>query len=244
MNLIFSFLILAIAIPNAFGNPGARSQHRRQWKRMVKVDVEPQHDLVARCNGLECVGGGNFHWSTTWSTAWTSTFSHNSPAQTQAPPASSTPPSSNNGQAYSGGGGTSDADQDRYLKLHNDLRNQHGAGPLQWNNTLETAAQDWANRCVFEHSHGAIGPFGENLSTGTGDMSIEAAVKMWIDEAGQYNPNNPQYSHFTQMVWKGSTQVGCAVADGCHGIFDSSYGAAKLYVCEYYPAGNVIGQFL
>ena len=29
---------------------------------------------------------------------------------------------------------------------------------------------------------------------------------------GQYNPNNPTYSHFTQVVWKSTTQLGCAVA--------------------------------
>jgi len=38
-----------------------------------------------------------------------------------------------------------------------------------------------------------------------------------------YDPKNPTYSHFTQVVWKGTTQVGCAVAT-CSGIFDASYG--------------------
>ena len=58
----------------------------------------------------------------------------------------------------------------------------------------------------------------------------------------QYNPNNPQPSHFTQVVWKSTKTVGCAVQT-CNGIFDPTYGPAKYYVCEYSPAGNVLGQF-
>jgi len=59
---------------------------------------------------------------------------------------------------------------------------------------------------------------------------------------GQYNPNDPQYSHFTQMVclfeyllpneshspfqvWKDTTQIGCAMTE-CQGIFDSNYGVS------------------
>jgi hypothetical protein len=58
----------------------------------------------------------------------------------------------------------------------------------------------------------------------------------------QYNKNDPQASHFTQMVWKKSTHVGCAHVD-CDGIFPSSFGKAHYHVCEYSPQGNVIGEF-
>ena len=34
---------------------------------------------------------------------------------------------------------------------------------------------------------------------------------MWNDEAPDYNPGSPVASHFTQVVWKDITQVGCAV---------------------------------
>ncbi|KAF9260704.1 PR-1-like protein, partial [Marasmius fiardii PR-910] len=137
---------------------------------------------------------------------------------------------------------TSGTDQAKYLALHNNFRAQYGSSPLQWNNTLQTAAQKWADGCVFEHSRGVLGHFGENLSAGTGDLGIEGAIKMWTDEADEYDPNYPQYSHFTQMVWKSTTQLGCAVAHGCNEIF-KGYGPADLYVCEYYPPGNVIGHF-
>ncbi|ELU38677.1 ubiquitin carboxyl-terminal hydrolase 6 [Rhizoctonia solani AG-1 IA] len=109
-----------------------------------------------------------------------------------------------------------------YLDAHNSFRAQHAADPLTWSTKLETKAQGWANGCRFKH-----GSTGENLAVGTGDFGAAAAVKLWTDEIGkwlrqsnplqvitradQYDPNNPQPSHFTQVVWKSTTELGCAV---------------------------------
>jgi len=91
---------------------------------------------------------------------------------------------------------------------------------------------------VFKHSGG---PFGENLSAGTHPFSIPAAIKLWTDEEPDYNPGNPDPSHYTQVVWKGSRQVGCALAS-CSNL-QGAFAKADYYVCEYYPPGNVIGEF-
>jgi glioma pathogenesis-related protein 2 len=42
--------------------------------------------------------------------------------------------------------------------------------------------------------------------------------------------------HFTQVVWKGSREIGVgrSFAEG---------GLRVFVVCNYYPAGNVIGRF-
>ncbi|KAF9056351.1 CAP domain-containing protein [Panaeolus papilionaceus] len=145
--------------------------------------------------------------------------------------------------ASNAGGSTSDSDIQAYLSAHNTIRAQHGASPLTWNNDLAAKAQQWANGCQFKHSGGSLGAFGENLAAGTGsNYDIAAAVKSWTDEVSEYDPNNPQPSHFTQVVWKGTTQVGCAVQT-CNGIFDASFGPAKYFVCEYSPQGNIIGRF-
>ncbi|CAE6470435.1 unnamed protein product [Rhizoctonia solani] len=124
-----------------------------------------------------------------------------------------------------------------YSDAHNSFRAQHGADGLTWSAELEAKAQNWANGCIFEH-----GSTGENLAAGTGDFSAAAAVKLWTDEIDQYDPNNPQPSHFTQVVWKSTTQLGCAVARCPAGTIyqeaESSY-----HVCEYAPPGNVIGEF-
>jgi len=135
---------------------------------------------------------------------------------------------------------TSPSDIDQYLSAHNTIRAQKGAVALVWDDTLANYAQQWANGCKFQHSGG---PYGENLAAGTGSgFDIPAAIKLWTDEESQYDPNNPQPSHYTQVVWKGSTHLGCAV-QSCDGIFDPSYGKANFYVCEYNPPGNVIGEF-
>ncbi|KAL5487923.1 hypothetical protein ACEPAI_6031 [Sanghuangporus weigelae] len=134
---------------------------------------------------------------------------------------------------------TTDADKQAWLDGHNTLRQQHGASALTWSDTLASAAQSWANGCVFEHSGGQ---YGENLYAGTGNVGPSNAVSAWAAEASDYDSSNPTYSHFTQMVWKSTTELGCALAL-CDGIFDASYGKASFYVCEYNPPGNVIGQF-
>ncbi|KIP12021.1 hypothetical protein PHLGIDRAFT_62838 [Phlebiopsis gigantea 11061_1 CR5-6] len=138
---------------------------------------------------------------------------------------------------------TSSSDISAYLSAHNTIRAQHGASDLTWSDELASKAQQWANGCVFQHSGGSLGPFGENLAAGTGSSyDIAAAVKSWTDEVSEYNANSPVPSHFTQVVWKASTQVGCAV-QSCNGIFAASFGLAKFFVCEYSPQGNVIGEF-
>jgi hypothetical protein len=60
--------------------------------------------------------------------------------------------------------------------------------------------------------------------------------------SASYDPSNPQPSHFTQMVWKATTNLRCAVMS-CSGVFPASFGPAEYYVCEYRPEGNVIGAF-
>jgi hypothetical protein len=40
--------------------------------------------------------------------------------------------------------------------------------------------------------------------------------------------------HFTQVVWKGTTKLGCGSNPSC---------GMKTYVCQYTPPGNVMGEF-
>jgi hypothetical protein len=73
------------------------------------------------------------------------------------------------------------ADQKTYLDLHNTLRAKHHASALTWNQTLSNAAASWAGKCVFQHSGGKLGPYGENLSAGF-PLDVKGAVQMWINE--------------------------------------------------------------
>ncbi|KAL1406439.1 hypothetical protein Q8F55_008138 [Vanrija albida] len=137
------------------------------------------------------------------------------------------------------------ADESTLLNLHNSLRRQYGAAPLTWDNNLASFARSYAAKCVFKHS-GQRGQ-GENLAAG-GGAGYDAArlFKMWADEAPQYNYNNPVFTsgagHFTQVVWKGTTKLGCALVDCADGTIFKGW-KSRYLVCEYAAPGNVQGQF-
>lgn len=127
-----------------------------------------------------------------------------------------------------------------YLDLHNAYRAQHNATPLAWSDDLQATAQEYASNCTFANPGGALGAVGTNLAAGTGDFSAAAAVVLFMSDEAEYNTTQPTFSHFTQVVWKDSTQLGCASAV-CDQIFDEP---ATYHVCLYDPVGNVVGQEL
>ena len=62
---------------------------------------------------------------------------------------------------------------------------------------------------------------------------------MWYDEVSEYRFNNPGFStgtgHFTQIVWKDTTDVGCGITISKD---------AKIYaVCNYSPSGNFRNEY-
>lgn len=134
-----------------------------------------------------------------------------------------------------GGGSTGNSYADAILGAHNGDRASHSAPALVWNETLADYAQNYLSNqnCVFAHSGG---PYGENLAWGY--PSAADGVAAWYSEGRAYNYEAAQFSdstgHFTQVVWIGSTQVGCATVD-CSG--------SQFLACEYYPRGNIIGEF-
>ncbi|MCP2732480.1 CAP family protein [Symplocastrum sp. BBK-W-15] len=143
------------------------------------------------------------------------------------------------------------------LTNHNTNRTKHRSPNLAANSTLDQGAQDWAKYLAdsgkFEHStstqrNGA----GENLyvyyTTGTiGATALaDKGVSSWYNEVTKYNYSQPGFSpetgHFTQLVWKSSTGLGCGVAQGKKVINSTNFNAYYV-VCRYSPAGNVQGQF-
>jgi uncharacterized protein YkwD len=76
---------------------------------------------------------------------------------------------------------------EEYLSTHNDVRQQHGAKPLEWRDDLEQLAQEWADNCHFAHSSGKLlhEPYGENIVAGTGNFPISAAVGTFTQDAGK-----------------------------------------------------------
>lgn len=131
-------------------------------------------------------------------------------------------------------------DQQLILTTHNILRNRHEKiANLTWNNTLASyaakfvAAYDCASGTI-EHSDY---DFGENIAIG---LSLNGSVNGWYNEIKSYDFSKSEFSestgHFTQVVWKNTKQVGCAVR------YCNSYWG-NLTVCEYDPSGNWDGEF-
>ncbi|KAJ7167512.1 CAP domain-containing protein [Mycena filopes] len=139
------------------------------------------------------------------------------------------------------GGGPSQEMIDAYLAATNSVRSAHGADDLSWNGTLSDAASSWAASCQVKHSDGALldgTPYGENVVAGTGHFPVADAMQQFVLDESDFDGST--LNHFTQVVWKATTQLGCAVAQ-CPGVFDSG-ATASYYVCLYYPPGNVIGE--
>lgn len=148
------------------------------------------------------------------------------------------------------GGTVARADFDqRLLAAHNAERVQMGVAPLAWNDELAIEARAWAKDLAatgrFEHSPDEPGKpvEGENLWAGTPRAySPEAMVGLWVAEKKDYRPgvfpNNSRsgdvehVGHYTQLIWRGSDQVGCATATGRE---------EEFLVCRYSGAGNVYG---
>ncbi|KAI1756852.1 CAP domain-containing protein [Xylaria castorea] len=126
------------------------------------------------------------------------------------------------------------------LNSTNFYRGEHNASAVAWNSTLSSFATDYLNGdevgadCKFAHSGG---PYGENLALGYPNAT--ASIEAWGDERAKYDFGKPgfteQTGHFTQLVWKNTTDVGCG---------RRLCGERGWYlVCEYWPRGNVVGAF-
>jgi hypothetical protein len=139
--------------------------------------------------------------------------------------------------------------QARILAAHNRERTALGIAPLQWDPALATSARGWAAHLSatgsFEHApERAVDPQGENLWAGTkGYYGVEAMVDGWIREKRYFRPGTfPDNSttgrvadvgHYTQLVWRQTGKVGCALATGAH---------EDVLVCRYSDAGNYFGE--
>ncbi|XP_040077197.1 Golgi-associated plant pathogenesis-related protein 1-like [Ixodes scapularis] len=138
------------------------------------------------------------------------------------------------------------------LEWHNYYREQRGAPPLSYNYNLQAWAQLWAERLaqydVIEHRPPQPDPdnrMGENIYWMTltePDFvpSEKEVTKLWFNEIHQYNHHDPRFSpetsHYTQMVWKSTIYVGCGYAR-------SYYSRTTYVVCNYWPQGNILGEF-
>ncbi|KAL2927631.1 Pathogenesis-related protein 1B [Bienertia sinuspersici] len=133
--------------------------------------------------------------------------------------------------------------QSSFLEMHNTVRAELGVAPLVWNHTLEQFAQTFAEKVkdTCNNTAQSQGPYGENTASGYGAFTIGDAVNQWVEEKPNYDHhmnkcmNGTECKHYTQVVWKETTQLGCA---------NTTCGAGwPFVVCEYFPPGNVHGKW-
>ena len=137
-------------------------------------------------------------------------------------------------------------DREKILLLQNYYRTEVGVPPLRWSDELAQGAQNWANTLatVNEMKHSGTATVGENLAVWWGHHpTYEELIGMWGKEKEKYVPGIfpavatdgdwESIAHYTQMIWRDTTDVGCGVAYN---------GRTEFLVCWYGPRGNWMGQ--
>lgn len=124
-----------------------------------------------------------------------------------------------------------------------------GVPPLAWDADLAVAAAGYAPVLAaggrLEHSpRSSRRGQSENLWMGTrGAFTTEQMVGYWAAEKARFRPgifpnvsstgNWFDVSHYSQMIWRGTTHVGCATARNA---------VSDFLVCRFSPRGNIDGQ--
>lgn len=170
---------------------------------------------------------------TTTLTPTTTSSSAAAPATTSTQESTSTSSTSTSSSATTSSS-TDSSFASAILNAHNEKRALHGVSSLTWSSTLEAYAQAYADKydCSGSLTHSG-GNYGENLGLG---YTTTGVVDAWYDEISYYDWSNPSASHFTQVVWKSTTEVGCA-----YKTCGSYWG--QYTICSYNPAGNVAGEY-
>ncbi|XP_053689587.1 uncharacterized protein LOC128738462 [Sabethes cyaneus] len=134
------------------------------------------------------------------------------------------------------------------LRHHNEYRRRHGAPDLVLHKELLRDAQQWAEILARDDrfTYRQNSKYGENLyclwsSDRHAKPNPKDVCRSWYEEVKQYSFNvEPRGvikgGQFTQMVWKGTKELGVGVGQTRSG--------KVIVVCTYYPRGNVLGQFV
>lgn len=148
------------------------------------------------------------------------------------------------------------------LDAHNTLRAtasptpEPALDPLIWSNEVAESAGEWASRCIQDHD-----PDLHDLELGENWRSFSVAGMLtanevvfesgWALEAADYDyesntcagEDNPfACGHYTQIVWRDTTEVGCAFQECPNGLRNWRDGH-EIWVCRYSPPGNWQGQW-
>lgn len=143
-----------------------------------------------------------------------------------------------------------DPAEQRILNVHNSERAAVGAPPLRWNPALEASATAYAQQLARTGQRVHAPREGretvrENLNQGMLGWDTNQMMRNWLDEKSNFIPGVypnvtttgdwTKVSHYTQMIWPTTTDLGCGMASG------SGY---QWLVCRYSPGGNKDGKMV
>jgi len=120
------------------------------------------------------------------------------------------------------------------MKLLDQIRCMHDVPKFTWDAALAQSAQSWADTGKHSHSTalGAFSKYGENICFG---FTVKKCVQFWYDEikktnGGAMSSANYGASHYGQLVWKATHNIGCG------------FGVGNIIVCQFKTRGNWAGQ--
>lgn len=138
---------------------------------------------------------------------------------------------------------------------HNVHRANHSAPDVTWSDDLYQCAKTIASSCVYAHNVDVNGGgYGQNIAAGVSEDNIGSVISdmFYNGEAPLYTyygsepdmGNFEGWGHFSQIVWKGTTEVACYTQYCPGGLANTGGGVSPYFtVCNYKGPGNYAGQY-
>jgi uncharacterized protein YkwD len=139
--------------------------------------------------------------------------------------------------------------QQGILDSHNIHRENASVPSLTWSDDMASIASEIAASCTYAHNTAAGGGgYGQNIGAGADSSGVAAMItdEMYNDEIGWYPgygsepdmTNFEHWGHYSQIVWKSTTSVGCATQYCPNGLANTGSGVSPYFtVCNYSPPG-------
>jgi hypothetical protein len=150
-----------------------------------------------------------------------------------------------------------DITTDSFLLPHNIVRKNVSppASPpllnVSMSSLMTSYAKTFTENCVYKHGGPNFGSYGQNIFASIGGFpTATGIVKAWAGESRFYNyaantcEKGRDCSHYTQIVWRKSIQIGCTVRKCFVNSPFLSTPSTPWYfaVCNYSPHGNYVGE--
>ncbi|KIW79552.1 hypothetical protein Z517_06164 [Fonsecaea pedrosoi CBS 271.37] len=145
--------------------------------------------------------------------------------------------------------------QQGILDSHNMHRDNASVPHLSWSDEMASIAAQIAASCVYAHDTSTGGGgYGQNIGAGAPPSDIPAMItnEMYNGEINFYPSyggepdmsNFEKWGHYSQIVWKSTSSVGCATQYCPNGLANTGGNVSPYFtVCNYSPPGNFGGEY-